>query len=85
VLGHGKSSPYYPKDMPANLAELEEWWEAMDDKAKRLLISSPEENYWNYIYENFDNAFHINTLALQSMGDLFYDPCLDPLLSFFNS
>ena len=79
ILGHGKSSPYYPKGMPANLAELEEWWEAMDYSAKRLVIFSPEENYWNYIYENFDNTYHLKTTANAGMADCEYEQILDML------
>ena len=37
-LGYSKRSKYYPSGMPANLAELEDWWDAMDDYAKRLII-----------------------------------------------
>lgn len=80
VLGHGKSSPYYPKGMPANLAELEDWWEEMDHFARRLVVFSPDTNYWNYVCENFDQAYHMETTANAGMADCGYDTILNMLV-----
>ncbi|MBR1759273.1 MAG: VWA domain-containing protein [Lachnospiraceae bacterium] len=80
VLGFGKGSPYYPKGMPANLAELEDWWEEMDHYARRLVIFSPLTNYWNYIIDNFEQAYHMETMANAGMADCGYDKILNMLV-----
>lgn len=76
-LGFGKSSPYYPKGMPANLAELEDWWDAMDEYAKRLIIYAPNTNYWNYISENWDKVYHIDSVAGDGMSEHDYGDILN--------
>ena len=58
-LGFGARSPYYPKDMPKNLSELEALWDAMNDRAKRLIICAPKEKYWNYISEYWECSCHL--------------------------
>ena len=77
-LGFGKESPYYPKGMPANLAELEDWWDEMND-SKRLIIYAPDTNYWNYISENWDNIFHVHSVAGDGMSEYQYDEILNLL------
>lgn len=76
-LGYGKSSPYYPKGMPANLAELEDWWDEMDDYAKRLIIYAPDTNYWNYISENWEKVYHVPSAAGDGMSEHDYSEILD--------
>ena len=76
-LGFGKGSPYYPKGMPANLAELEDWWDEMDDYAKRLIISAPDTNYWNYISENWEKVYHVPSAAGDGMSEHDYSEILD--------
>ena len=76
-LGYGKSSPYYPKGMPANLSELEEWWENMDYSAKRLVLFTPDANYWNYVNDNFEWTWHMETTANAGMADCGYDTILN--------
>ncbi len=83
VLGHGKASPYYPKGMPANLAELEDRWDAMDSYAKRLLIYAPNENYWNYISENWDKVIHVSSAAGDGMKDHEYKDILETIVNTF--
>lgn len=72
-LGYGKSSPYYPKGvtrpMPTGLSELEDMWEEMDSYAKRLIIYAPDTNYWNYISENWDNVYHVPSVAGEGMAE----------------
>lgn len=77
VLGHGKSSAYYPKDMPSNLAELEDMWDEMDDYAKRLIIYAPDTNYWNYISENWEKVYHVHSVAGAGMSEQNYGEILD--------
>ena len=76
-LGYGKSSPYYPKGMPANLIELEEWWEDMDWRAKRLVLFAPDSNYWNYISDNFEDTWHISTTSDSADYQCGYDTVLN--------
>ena len=77
VLGYGKSSPYYPKDMPSNLAELEDMWDEMNDYAKRLIIYAPDTNYWNYISENWEKVYHVHSVAGAGMSEQNYSEILD--------
>lgn len=76
-LGYAKTSPYYPKGMPANLAQLEDWWDAMDDYAKRLIIYAPNTNYWNYISENWDKVYHVHSVAGDGMSEHNYSDILN--------
>ncbi len=76
-LGYGKSAPNYPKGMPENLSALEDWWDAMDEYAKRLIIYAPDSNYWNYISENWEKVFHIPSAAGDGMSEHDYDEILD--------
>ena len=76
-LGFGQKSPYYPKGMPANLAELEDWWDEMDDYAKRLIIYAPDTNYWNYISENWMVVCHVPSSAGDGMSEQKYSEILD--------
>ena len=69
-LGYGRNSCYYPKGMPRNLAELEEWWDNMDD-AKRLILCTPYTQYWRSISDSWDMTFHCSeSAALLSMDSL---------------
>ena len=76
-LGYGKKSPFYPKGMPANLSELEDWWEEMNDYAKRLIIFAPDTNYWNYISENWEKVVHVHSVAGEGMSEHNYNAILD--------
>lgn len=76
-LGYGKASPHYPKGMPANLAELEDWWDEMDDYAKRLIIYAPNTNYWNYISDNWEKVYHVPSVAGDGMSEHNYSEILD--------
>ena len=76
-LGYGKSSPYYPKGMPANLSELEELWDEMDCRAKRLVLFTPDSNYWNYILDNFELTWHIPIASALSDYQCGYDTGLN--------
>lgn len=57
-LGYGSDSQYYPKGMPPNLAELEDWWEnGMDEHAKRLVLIAPNTGHWSWISENWSQTW----------------------------
>ena len=56
-LGYNKDFPNYPKGMPANLSDLEEWWEdKMDIRAKRLILLTPNVGYWAWVGENWSQT-----------------------------
>ncbi|MBO4938591.1 MAG: VWA domain-containing protein [Oscillospiraceae bacterium] len=78
-LGHGSRSPYYLKGMPANLSELEEWWDNMDSYAKRLVMFAPDTNYWNYIGENWDNVIHVPSTAGNGLAEQTYSEILNTI------
>lgn len=74
-LGYGKSSPYYPKGMPQDMSELNDWWDDMNENAKRLIMFAPDQPYWDYISRNWDNVVHYpsaagNGLAEKSYGEI---------------
>ena len=57
-LGYSKDSPYYPKGIPQNLHELENWWEdEMDIRAKRLVLFTPNIGNWAWIGENWSRTW----------------------------
>ena len=69
-LGYGRNSRYYPKGMPRNLAELAAWWDNMGD-AKRLILCTPDTQYWRSISDSWDMAFHVlESAELFSMDSL---------------
>ena len=45
-LGYGKKSAYYPNGMPKNMSELNDWWDEMNENAKRLILFAPDETHW---------------------------------------
>lgn len=80
-LGHSKRSKYYPSGMPSNLAELEDWWDEMDDYAKRLIIYAPNTNYWNYISDNWEKVYHVASVAGDGMSEHNYSEILEMISS----
>lgn len=76
-IGYGKRSAYYPKGMPADMAELGDWWDEMDEYAKRLIIYAPDTNYWNYISEHWEKVFHVPSVAGDGMSEHDYGEILD--------
>ncbi len=74
-IGYGKRSPSYPNGMPTSLSELNDWWDDMNENAKRLIMFAPDETHWNYISRNWDNVVHYpsaagNGLAEKSYGEI---------------
>lgn len=74
-LGYGKDSPYYPKGMPQDMSELNDWWDDMNENSKRLIMFAPDQPYWDYISRNWDNVVHYpsaagNGLAEKSYGEI---------------
>ena len=58
-LGARADAAKYPKDMPKDLAELQEWWEGqyMEKRAKRLLLFAPDATPWSDMAD-WTNTFH---------------------------
>lgn len=74
-LGYGQSSPYYPNGMPRSMSELNDWWDDMNENAKRLILFAPDASHWDYISRNWDNVVHFpsaagNGLAEKSYGEI---------------
>ncbi len=77
-LGHSKSSPGYPGDMPADMQELSAWWGDranpgyMDNNAKRLLLFAPDDPGWNAITACWNNIIHFPSKAGEGLDEFDY-------------
>lgn len=82
ALGARKSSSSYPGDMPADLAELHEWWEGqeMEEKAKRLLIFAPDTEPWSDLVD-WKNTFHSASKAGDGCSDTDIATCIHMLVN----
>lgn len=78
-IGFGRGSSYYPKGMPRNLSELNDWWDGMNSNAKRLVLFAPDEEYWNYISQNWDNTVHIPSAAGNGLAEKSYSEILNAI------
>ena len=75
-LGYGSSAPSYPNGMPRDLGELSEWWDDMNQNAKRLLMFAPDEPGWSYISQNWDNVVHVPSVAGNGLAEQDYSEIL---------
>lgn len=82
ALGARASSPSYPSDMPADLAELHEWWEGqeMDSKAKRLILFAPDTDPWSDMID-WQNIFHQASQAGRGCSDTDIETCIHMLVN----
>jgi hypothetical protein len=78
-LGHGRSSKYYPNGMPRDMAELNEWWDGMNENAKRLILFAPDEKHWDYISRNWDNVVHYPSVAGNGLAERNYGEIIDAI------
>lgn len=78
-LGFGAKSKYYPKGMPQNLSVLEDWWDELPSKSKRLVMYAPDEPGWSYISANWDNVVHYPSVAGNGLAECDYSDILDVL------
>jgi len=84
-LGFGKSSPYYPNGMAADLNELTTWWGSVqetgfiDRNAKRLVLYAPDAPDWNIISQNWDNVLHFPSQAGNGLSELDYNQIIDTI------
>ena len=81
-LGARASSPSYPSDMPADLAELHEWWEGpeMEFMAKRLLLFAPDTDPWSDMID-WERTFHQTFQAGKVFSDYDIEACICILFS----
>lgn len=72
----------YPEGMPADLAELHDWWEGqeMERRAKRLLIFAPDMEPWSNMVD-WTNAFHTASPAGAGIPDTDMDVCIRLLVN----
>lgn len=79
ALGYGKKSPFYPNGMPEDMSELNDWWDDMNENAKRLIMFAPNENHWNYITQNWDNVIHFPSAAGNGLAETNYGEILNAI------
>lgn len=85
ALGYGKAGSAYPKNMAKDFDELTEWWGSrrapgvMDESAKRLILFTPDMNYWNNIRDNWNNVIHYESSAGGGLKDHDYKQILSAI------
>jgi len=81
-IGTHSTAAGYPAGMPADFAELHEWWEGqrMEKRAKRLLIFAPDVEPWNGMVD-WSNAFHTASKAGDGCSDADLEVCIKLLVN----
>ena len=81
-LGEKAGCPGYPEGMPADIAELRDWWEGqeMEVRAKRLLIFAPDMDPWSNMID-WTNTFHQASAAGAGMKDTDMEICINLLVN----
>ena len=81
-LGERSGQSGYPSGMPADLAELHEWWEGqrMEKRAKRLLVFAPDMEPWSDML-GWTNAFHNASKAGSGCDDTDIMTCIHMLVN----
>lgn len=83
-LGHGMCAPGYPKNMARNMMELRYWWGGksnegfVDQRAKRLLLFTPDEPGWSDISNEWDNVIHFPVRPGESLKEIRYNEIFRP-------
>lgn len=77
-----ESVSIYPEGMPANLAELSDWWNdpqngKMNQSARRLIIFAPDDTPWSHISANWDAVVHMPSKAGEGLEDIELNLVLD--------
>ena len=75
-MGYARNSGYYPKGLPGSLAELNDWWDGMNENSKRLILFAPEAPHWSYISRNWDNVIHFPSVAGNGLAETSYGEIL---------
>ena len=71
-LGYGRRSPNYPKGMPQDFSELNDWWDEMNENTKRLILFAPDGPRWDYIARNWSNVVHFPSVAGNGLAENSY-------------
>ena len=81
-LGEKAGCPGYPEGMPADIAELRDWWEGqeMEPRAKRLLLFAPDMDPWSNMID-WTNTFHHASAAGEGMKDTDMEICINLLVN----
>lgn len=80
-LGYGNKSRYYPSGMPQDLSELSDWWDEMNENAKRLVLFAPRARHWDYISDNWENVIHYPSVAGNGLAEKSYLEILGALVN----
>jgi hypothetical protein len=84
-LGYGSAEPSYPKSMAKDFNELTSWWGDkqnagfVNQNAKRLLLITPNNNYWNVICDTWDNVIHFPSVAGEGLNEFDYSQIIDTI------
>ncbi|MBE6625937.1 MAG: VWA domain-containing protein [Ruminococcaceae bacterium] len=84
-LGYGSSAANYPKNMATDFNELTSWWGDkqnsgfIDQNAKRLLLFTPNDNYWSTISDSWDNVIHFPSVAGKGLNEFDYSQIIDTI------
>lgn len=84
-LGFGRSEPSYPANMARDFTELTSWWGDkqnsgfINQNAKRLLLFTPNDNYWSSISDTWDNVIHFPSIAGEGLGEFDYSQIIDTI------
>lgn len=84
-LGFGKESKFYPNGMAKDFEELTNWWGSkfapgeMDEQAKRLILFTPDKEFWTSIVENWNNTIQYKSEAGQGLREFDYQQILDAI------
>jgi hypothetical protein len=75
-----KSRPAaYPPNMPANLDELTELWEEMNNSSRRLIIYAPDAEPWNIISESWPQSVFYPSQAGEGLEEIDFQLILDTM------
>ncbi len=84
-LGYGASADGYPKNMAKDFNELTAWWGDkqnpgfVNQNAKRLLLFTPNDNYWSTISDTWDNVIHFPSSAGEGLAEFEYSQIIDTI------
>ena len=84
-LGYGRLAANYPRNMAKNFDELTSWWGSrslpgvMDERAKRLILFTPDAPSWNKIRDNWNNVIQYESEAGSGLKACDYEQILSAI------
>jgi len=84
-IGSCRSAANYPKNMAKDFEELSQWWGTksapgvMDERAKRLILFTPDVPYWDTIRDNWNNVIHYEMEVWGGLQECDYDMFLSAI------